>query len=272
MQAAARRDLRGVVESVAGPQSGGECVRGVGAEQMWNGAIGRSGLGLLGFRLGGAVFAALALLAVAAEAEPVKLRVTAAASEDGTAAGPVSWSAVPLDLPEDADVFDAMVMTQEPVEGAWEVLLEPGRYLLSGFTEAELYEAEVEVSARMAEVVVPVLVIEGGVALRCAEAECAYSDPQTGLVATVPQGWAVEVPYFADLGDGTLASEISTVFFEDLEGDGGAVWFLNPLDWIDGDTGPCRAVALGSLCTFELSEAAEAGFAVIAPSLQRVAP
>lgn len=235
---------------------------------MWEVTIGRVfGAGLQA--------AALALLLggvpLEARAEPVPVLVRAEVPE-GVEPRPVSWSAVPLDLPEDADVLDAMVMTPEPVSGPWQVLLEPGRYLFSGFTEVELYEAEVQVSAQTAEIVVPVLAIEGGVALRCAEPRCDYSDEVTGLQVTLPQGWAVDAPYFADLGDGTVATEVSTVFFEDVTGDGGAVWFLNPVDWINGDTGPCRAVAQGVLCTFDVSDAAEAGFAVIAPSLQRVAP
>lgn len=203
-------------------------------------------------------------------ADPVLVSISALVPEGGTAR-PVSWSAVPLDLPEGADVLEAMRMTPEPVEGPWIVALEPGEYVISGFTEVELYERKVEVSADKTLIEVPVLAIEETVVLRCAEAFCDFADDRTGLRARVPQGWAVDAPYFADLGNGEVAQDISAVFFEDLTGDGGAVWFLNPVDWITGDTGPCRAVAQGNLCTFDLSPAAEAAFAVIAPSLQRVA-
>lgn len=226
---------------------------------------------MMGRRWGAVVLAGALMLAAAAGAAPVQLEVRAE-GPDGAEGDAVSWSAVPLDLPEEANVLDAMVMTEAPVQGPWRVALEPGRYLFSGFTPVELYEAEVEVTAEMAEIVVPVLEIAGGVALRCAEARCDFADAATGLRVTLPQGWAVDQPYFADLGDGVLAEEISTVFFEDVEGDGGAVWFLNPLDWISDETGPCRAVAQGVLCTFDESPAAEAAFAVIAPTLQRVAP
>ena len=206
-----------------------------------------------------------------AGAEPVTVRITAVVPEGGETR-PVSWSAVPLDLPEDADVLDAMIMTPEPVDGPWQVALEPGAYVISGFTEAELYEATAVVTPQTDLIEVPVLSIEQLVALRCAGVQCDYGDAQTGLQVTLPQGWAVDMPYRADLGDGRLAPEVSTVFFEDVEGDGGAVWFLNPVDWIPGDTGPCRTVTLGTLCSFDVSPAAEAAFAVIAPSLRLDAP
>ncbi|MFN3722359.1 MAG: hypothetical protein ACK4VZ_04885 [Paracoccaceae bacterium] len=204
-------------------------------------------------------------------AEPVSVRILAMAPE-GAEMRPVSWSAVPLDLPEDADVLDAMIMTPEPVDGPWQVALEPGSYVISGFTEAELYETNAVVTPQTTLIEVPVLSIEQAVAMRCAEVRCEYADPKTGLRVTLPQAWAVDVPHHADLGDGMLAPEVSTVFFEDVAGDGGAVWFLNPVDWITGDTGPCRTVALGNLCSFDLSPAAEAAFAVIAPSLRLEAP
>ena len=203
----------------------------------------------------------------AALAEPVTVTIVAQVPE-GAEARPVSWSAVPMNLPPDADVLSLMVMTPEPVEGAWTVTLDPGEYLISGFTEVELYETPVVVDAATDRIEVPVLTIEQTVAQRCPKgAPCAFSDPDTGLMLTLPEGWAVDQPYRADLGDGTLADEISTVIFEDIEGDGAAVWFLNPVDWIEDDESPCRPVAVGQLCTFGLSPEAEAAFAVIAPSL-----
>ena len=209
------------------------------------------------------------LMPMAALAEPVTVSVTALLPE-GAQMRPVSWSAVPLDLPAEADMLEAMIMTPEPVDGPWQVTLEPGEYLFSGFTEAELFEISTAVTAQTTLIEVPVLAIEPAVALRCTEPRCDYTDTETGLRLTLPQGWAVETPYHADLGDGARAEEVSAVFFEDVEGDGGAVWFLNPVDWITGDTGPCRAVAQGNLCSFEISDVAEAAFAVIAPSLQMV--
>ena len=210
-----------------------------------------------------------AVVARPAVAEPVAVSVTAVLP-DGGEARPVSWAAVPLDLPPSADVLDAMVMTPSPVDGPWQVALEPGAYVISGFTEHDLFEARVTVTAQSAVIEVPLLWIEQRVALRCDEAAgCDFSDADTGLSLTVPQGWAVEVPYFADLGDGEVADQVSTVLFEDIEGDGAAVWFLNPEEWIDDDNGPCRPVAVGVMCTFDVSAAAQAAFAVIAPSLAR---
>lgn len=188
---------------------------------------------------------------------------------EGAPAVPISWSAVPLDLPAGADVLESMVMTPGSVLGPWQVDLEPGQYLISGFTEAELYEITATVTAETRTIDVPVLSVEPTVALRCTDAaRCDYSHPETGLSLTLPKGWAVDVPYRADLGGGVLADEVSTVLFEDVEGDGAAVWFLNPVDWIEEPTTPCRDVDAGVLCTFDLSPAALAAFDVIAPSIR----
>ncbi|MDO9640443.1 MAG: hypothetical protein Q7J44_18065 [Pseudotabrizicola sp.] len=253
---AARLVRSGLVLAANAQHSGAGVVCNDGTGFMWDMGIGRA-IGL----------ALMLVLPGAAQAAPVAVQVTALAPE-GAGAGPVSWSAVPLNLPEGADVLEAMIMTEGALDGPWQVMLEPGDYVISGFSEADLYEISIEVTPQTTVIEVPVLAIEPQVALRCTEPRCDYADAATGLQVTLPQGWAVDLPYHADLGDGDLAPEVSTVFFEDVEGDGGAVWFLNPLDWITGETGPCRAVAQGNLCTFDVSAAAELAFAVIAPSLQ----
>lgn len=215
-----------------------------------------------------ALLCALPGLASPASAEPVSVTIRAILPE-GAAEGPVSWSALPLDLPPDADILAAMIMTPEPINGPWRVDLEPGEYLISGFSEVELYESNATITAQTTILEVPVLEIDHSVALRCVDTDtCAYTDEATGLGVTLPKGWAMDTPYHADLGDGEVAAEISAVFFEDSKGDGAAVWFLNPLDWIIDDNGPCRAVSIGNLCTFDISAAAEAAFSVIAPSLR----
>lgn len=199
-------------------------------------------------------------------AETVSVTIRAVAP---VGAPEVSWSAVPMDLPPDADVLEAMIMTPDAIAGPWVVDLTPGPWLISGFTAVDLYEVQATVTPETTVIDVPVLVVEDAIALRCSEsATCAYCDPETGLAATLPKGWALERPYRADLGGGTLADAVSTVFFEDIEGDGAAVWFLNPVDWVADDSSPCRDVTLGVMCTFDASPAAEAAFAVIAPSLR----
>lgn len=218
---------------------------------------GASALGLL-----------LVLVALPASAEPVQVTIFA----EGAPTAPVSWSAVPVDLPPDADVLDAMIMTPESITGPWQVALLPGEYLISGFADLDLYEASVTITDQTTQIAVPVLALESAVALRCDQAGgCDFADPDTGLSARIPQGWAVDAPYRADLGDGELAAEVSTVFFEDRPDDGGAVWFLNPVDWIDDPASPCREVSAGVLCTFEPTPEALAALDVIAPSL-RLAP
>ncbi len=216
-------------------------------------------------------------------ADPISVTIAAAAPE-GAAQRPVSWSATPLDLPPEADVFAAMTMTREPVTGPWQVALEPGRYLISGFTEVELYELEVTLPDAGPDagpdawpdagrtILVPLLQVEPAQVFRCSEIPgCDYTHPETGLSLTLPNGWALDMPYHADLGGGEVAPELSAVIYEDRPDDAAAVWFLNPPDWIMDDNGPCRDVAIGPVCTFEISEPADNAFAIIAPSL-RIAP
>ena len=182
----------------------------------------------------------------------------------------VTWSATPQDLAPDADVLDAMVFEPEAFDGPWQVKLEPGTYLVSAFSEADLFELTATVVPGVAgqRFEVPVLQFETAIPYRCAEtAGCSFADAATGLTFSLPQGWAAERPYHADLGDGTLAPEVSGVFFEDSQDEGSAVWFLNPVDWIVEDNTPCREVTVGNLCTFDISPAAETGFGVLAGSL-----
>ncbi|WP_103333159.1 hypothetical protein [Pseudotabrizicola formosa] len=242
----------------AGVAQSGAVVFMCGTGSMWKREI-----------AGAFALAVMLLVPVAGRAEPVTVQVTALLPE-GAERRPVSWSAVPLTLPEGADVLAAMIITPAPLDGPWQVALEPGAYVISGFSAAELYESTVLITPQTTVIEVPVLALDPQVALRCTEPRCDHTDAATGLQVTLPQGWAMDQPSHADLGSGTLAPDVSTVFYEDVAGDGGAVWFLNPVDWITGETGPCRAVAQGNLCTFEITPAAEAGFAVIAPSLQRL--
>lgn len=181
----------------------------------------------------------------------------------------VSWSATPLDLPEDADVLAAMTMEPEPFAGPWTVFLEPGRYLVSAFSEVDVFELDVAISAGLAEIEVPLLNLATEIPFRCPDvALCQFKDDATGLLFDLPQGWAADRPLHADLGDGTFAKDVSATFFEDVEGDGADVWFLNPVDWVEEDETPCQDTSLGPMCTFDLSDKAKAAFDVIAPSLR----
>jgi hypothetical protein len=191
------------------------------------------------------------------------------ALEPGHEGVSVSWSATPLDLPPDADILSAMIMEPDPIDGPWQVVLEPGLYLVSAFSETDVFELSVSVTeAPNQSFTVPALDLSQQVAYHCADApSCRIEDADTGLGFVLPQGWGAEQPYFADLGNGEMAPEISAVFFEEIDGDGAAVWFLNPLDWIEDDNGPCVPVSIGTMCSFDIGPAAQAGFDVIAPSL-----
>ncbi len=213
------------------------------------------------------VGAAACLLAGAVQAADVLATFSLPAGFEGKV---VSWSATPLDLPPDADVLSAMIIAPEALAGPWTVTLETRHYLVSAFSDVEVFELTVTLAAEPATQAheVPLLSLEAAVAYACEGGEiCGFEDAPTRLGFALPPGWAAEQPYFADLGEGARATEVSTVFFEDVEGDGGSVWFLNPVDWIEDDAGPCRDVAVGVLCTFDLGGTAEAGFAVIGPSL-----
>lgn len=183
---------------------------------------------------------------------------------------PVTWSATPTDLAADADMLEAMVVEAEAFAGPWNITLEPGAYLVSAFSEVEVFETEVTIVSGTAQAYeVPLLSLEASIPFRCPDAPvCSFKDDATGLLFDLPKGWAAEKPYYFDFGDGTLASELSAVFFEDIEGDGADVWFLNPPEWVVEENGPCQEVKLGPLCTFDLSSDAAAAIAVIAPSLR----
>lgn len=213
------------------------------------------------------VWAAVLALAGAAQAADLQVSFTLPPGYEDKA---VSWSATPLDLAPDVDVLNAMTMEPDAFAGPWVVVLSPGEYLITAFSEVEVFELTTTLPAEPASQAyeVPILSLEASVAYRCEGADpCAITDASTGLGFTLPGGWAAEQPYFADNGDGSRAKEVSVVFYQDIEDEGAAVWFLNPVDWVEDEAGPCRDVAAGIMCTFDLGGVAEAGFALIAPSL-----
>lgn len=211
--------------------------------------------------------AALLLLGTAALADPVEVTVRPAGDLAGQ---PFQWEAYPLDLP-DAEVEAAIAASGGAVAGDWTVALEPGLWQVSGFGDAGVLSGTISVA-------------EAGAVFEIAEQEeippppypcpdiaegCLYSDAETLIEFRVPLGWAADQPMHFDLGDGTLAPEVSMVFFEGAGAEGGEVWFLNPMDWSE-ELGPCRETALGNLCTFSVNAESDAAFAVIAPSLRRI--
>lgn len=215
------------------------------------------------------VWAVVALLAAAAARAE---EVTFSLPPDHADAA-VTWAATPLNLPPDADVLQSMVMETEARSGPWLVTLDPGPYVVTAFSGADLFELEVTVTAGAAQSYeVPPLSLSTEIPFRCTEgASCDFVDAETGLAFTLPQGWAAERPYRFDEGGGPQTEALSAVFFEDIEGEGANVWFLNPPEWDVEESGPCRDHALGALCTFDLTPGAEAAYGVIAPSLHRAA-
>lgn len=211
----------------------------------------------------------LALIAGMAAAEPVKVTIRPVPE---FTEGSFQWEAFPFAL--DSGVISMDVQTSGgTIPGDWSVPLEPGIWLVTGFGEMAVLFGEVKVSAagevfeiKPEEPIPPP-------PFRCPDVAegCVFRDPATLIEFRLPQGWAADQPYHADLGDGTLAPEVSTVFFEEMAAEGGEAWFLNPVDWIVEEAGPCRETALGNLCAYgEASPAAEAAFDVLAPSLRAI--
>jgi hypothetical protein len=200
------------------------------------------------------------------EARTVLVRI-----EDAPEAGQIalSWSAVPLDLPEGADVFSQMQVSGDDIAGPWTVALMPGRrYQISGYSDSQIYETTVQVTPQTVEILVPPLAAEQSIPFRCdAPGPCDFADPVTGLQFALPGNWAAEQPERAEPGAGGKEAVIRAVFFEEMDGDGGGVWFLNPQDWLVAEDGPCASVAVGQICTFERGPAAVAAEAILAPSL-----
>lgn len=200
-------------------------------------------------------------------AAPLEVTISAQLPAGLTAEPPaISWSATPLDLPEDADILAAMVFTPEPVQGPWLASLEPGHYQISGFSEIGVFETEFQLNAvGPISLSVPEVVAQDRVVFHCAEGvSCAYNDPATGLELHLPKGWALEQPEHLP----GMGQKISSVFFEESEAEGAGVWFLNPDEWFEEDNGPCWEVSLGEMCTFEETESAKFAFEIIAPSLR----
>lgn len=236
--------------------------------------------------MGNAAFArvmAMALLvASVGMAQAGEVSITAVSAASGLPPeNPVNWTATPLDLAEDADIFSAMVFTVKPIVAPWVIELEPGRYQVSGYSDQGVYEAEVTITQDgPASLQVPEVEVHDRASFICTEIDiCRYSDPITGLQVTLPSGWAVEQPML--LAD----RKLSTVFYEEAElggarsgfdavdeeseSHGTSVWFLNPPEWYEEDDGPCREVSLGALCTFLDGDANLSAFNIIAPSLRQ---
>ena len=217
-------------------------------------------------RLWGAAFVTMALVQPVFAQEVTVSFVLPAAAKDI----PATWSATPTNLPEDADILSSMVLEDEPKVGEWQVALAPGPYMISAFTDLDVYELNLDLSAAdQGKVIeVPAIVFSQNIPYRCEGPEsCTYEDSDTGLSFALPAGWSAEQPYFPEIGKGEVAADVSAVFFEHVDGDGGAVWFLNPIDWHDEEMGPCVDIDLGVMCSFDQSDAAQKAFSIIVPSL-----
>lgn len=168
---------------------------------------------------------------------------------------PVQWTALPLS----GQGVDPVV--SKPAAGAWQVKLVPGMWLIHGQTaDGQGFEIITTLDAgENPQVEVPLIENLVQIAYRCPGPDtCALSDPGTGLDFILPPGWAAEPLHMGPSGP-------VGGFFE-LTDESGAYWALNPEDW--GDSGPCRVVTVGRLCTFEESPATTRGFEVLGPGLK----
>lgn len=167
----------------------------------------------------------------------------------------VQWTALPLS----GQGGDPLV--SKPVTGVWKVKLVPGMWLIHGQTaDGQGFETIATLEpGKNPQVEVPPVETLVQIAYRCpGPGSCAFSDPGTGLDFTLPPGWAAEPLHRG-------ASGPVGGFFE-LTDESGAYWALNPEDW--GESGPCRIVPVGRLCTFEESPATTRGFEVLGPGLK----
>jgi len=213
------------------------------------------------------VAVALAGQARAQQAGVIAVIVSPAAGHDGLA---VSWTAVEIDGNAALDAEPRAVSSASPVTGPWAVTLAQGGWWVSGFTATVIFEGEIAVQpGGDTAFVIPVLDLAARSPFRCAApGPCAFDDAKTGLSFKLPGGWAAERPLRPG-PEGTVA-----VFYEDAEGRAGAVWFLNPADWIVTPDAPCRPVMPGRMCTFvedAPDTGADAAFALIAASLRQAA-
>lgn len=198
-------------------------------------------------------------------AEPVEVSL---AAPPELAAEAVAWEAFPLALGEGVGEV-APVSSGGPVTGPWIVALEPGDWQVTGLAGEVFLNAQVTIAAEGESFVVAAEPPPAGPPYLCqGDAPCSYVDAATGLAFALPPGWAAAQP--TGSADGAVDGKPWALFFEPVEGVGGAAWELNPSSWTEF-AGPCREVALGQLCTpdvdTEVDPAAEAAFAVIAPSL-----
>lgn len=200
------------------------------------------------------------LWAVMAQAQGISLTFTPEGAGDAL----ISWSALPLDL---ADAQP--VIAPDDVQGPWQVDLPAGHWIISGTgTDGHSYETVVQVEAGGdAAIPVPRLAMTDSAAWSChGQPVCTYSDEHSGLSFALPDNWGAE-PFLVLTGpDGSLPKGPTGGFFE-MAPDGGAYWALNPVDWVQGETGPCHEMPLGLMCTYDETASAKAAFDVIVPAL-----
>lgn len=205
-----------------------------------------------------------AQIAQAQDAIPVTLFPEAAFSD-----AEITWSAVPV--PGTTTAIEAIAMPYS-ITGDWETEMEPGEWMVEGYSPLGLFSATITVEdGDVSAFEIPLTSEGNGTGLiasyQCDSApSCAVQDDETGLSFDLPQGWAVDGPYVADLGGGEMADVPSAVFYEDVMGGEGAGWWLNPVDWAP-ENGPCYEVSAGNLCAPVENAATEAAFAIIAPSI-----
>ncbi len=210
--------------------------------------------------------AALLLTAAPALADPVEITIRPVADFAGL---PFQWEAYPLDIP-DAQVEAAIAASGAPVTGDWEVALAPGLWQVSGFGEAGVLTGTITVAdpGAVFDIAAEEPIPPPPFACPDLAEGCLFADPATLVEFRLPQGWAADQPGILP-GAPVADPPVSIVFFQDMAGEGGEAWFLNPPQW-SADLGPCQDTALGPMCTYSLNAESQAGFDVIGPSLRRL--
>ena len=168
---------------------------------------------------------------------------------------PLWWSALPLDPGMSPDAW-APVAEMVVARGEFE----PGRYRVSALAPGEVeFSASVEIRSGQDNHFVigladqrrsdsdadgfsePAVIVCSG-----QRHGCAYSDPDTGLALTVPEGWSMTQPQLYRTAAGVIVMAPSARLFRQHQGVI-QVLELNPRQWLQS-SGPCVDIADNRLC------------------------
>lgn len=186
------------------------------------------------------------------------------------------WQATPLSG-QASDVLGTGAFSSR----AWETTLDPGDWLIEGWSEGgkgPLYVARISVAPQQPQTItlkrttapdqtVSVAQDGGEIVQRCLGDTACYGVSAAGLRLVLLPGWATGAAYAYETAGGVVAAQKT---IEIYAGDPLAiVAVLNPRQW-DAMLGPCEAIDLGDLCRLEQADVA--GIVALRGSLAAIEP